>query len=185
MGTFHGVAIMLRRTSGFTLIELLVCLGILTILLVIAMPSFAGLKQRSTVTATHNLLLTGFATARNHAVSTGQLVTICPVAGESGCRADGVWDEGWAIFVDINRNGRLDAADTIVRHENRMPGGIGIYSGRGRPRAVFRPDGSAGGTNLSLRICAEGVVQSAVILSNVGRARSASTGELATLANCG
>lgn len=176
---------MLRRIAGFTLIELLASVAVLTILLVIALPSFAGLKQRSAVTATHNLLLTGFATARNHAVSTGHLVTICPVRGESGCRADGVWDEGWMVFVDHNRNGRLDADDTVVHHENRIAGGIGIYSGRGRPRAVFRPDGSAAGTNLSLRICADGAVQSAVILSNVGRARSASTGELATLGNCG
>lgn len=175
---------MSRSAQGFTLIELLMTLAVLMILLAVAMPSFAGLKQRSAVTATHNLLLTGFATARSHAVSTGQLVTICPVSGESGCRSDGVWDEGWLVFVDSNRNGRLDAADTIVHHENRMISGMGIRSGSGRPRAVFRPDGSAGGTNLSLRICAEGEVQAAIILSNVGRARSASTREVAAMAAC-
>lgn len=176
---------MSRSAQGFTLIELLMTLAVLMILLAVALPSFAGLKQRNAVTVTHNLLLTGFATARSHAVSSGKLVTICPVSGGSGCRSDGVWDEGWIVFVDNNRNGRLDAADSIVHHENRMVSGIEVRSGSGRPRAVFRPDGSAGGTNLSLRICAEGEVQSAIILSNVGRTRSASTRELSTMAACG
>lgn len=176
---------MIIRHYGFTLIELLASIAILTILLAMAAPSMAGLKQRSEITSTHNLLLTGFASARQHAVINHRLTSICPGNTNTGCRSDGVWSDGWLIFVDRNDNGRLDAGDTVVHHENRIPSNVRVKSGAGRPRATFRPDGTAGGTNLTLRLCAADEVRAAVILSNVGRARSASTRELAGMANCG
>ena len=175
---------MSRQTTGFTLIELVVTVAVLSILLAIAAPSFASLRQRTAVTTTHNLLLTGFATARNYAVSFQRLTTICPGTPASGCRADGIWDAGWLVFVDANGDGRLDAGDALVHHENVMRDGVQIRSGRGRPRATFRSDGGAPGTNLTLRICFEGQVQSAVILSNPGRARSAGTRERAAMPGC-
>ncbi len=173
------------RTKGFTLIELLMTLAVLTILLAIAAPSMASLKTRSASTATHNLLMASFAAARLHAVSHRHLTTICPGSTESGCRSDGVWSEGWFVFVDRNDNGRMDSGDELVRSEGAIPAGLHAISGQGRPRATFRPTGLAGGTNLTLRICADGAAQSAVILSNTGRARAATTGELAVLPGCG
>ena len=175
---------MSRRTLGFTLIELLMTLAVLAILLAVAAPSMAALKARNAATGTHNLLMSSFATARVHAVSQRRLTTICPGTEAGGCRSDGVWNEGWIIFVDRNDNGRLDAGDTLVRAENPIPHGLQAHSGAGRPRATFRPTGLAGGTNLTLRICADGSVQSALILSNTGRARSATSRELATMNAC-
>lgn len=173
-----------RQAPGFTLIELLVSIAVLGILLAIASPSFASLQRRSAVTSAHNLLLTGFASARSHAVSFGRLTTICPGSPATGCRSDSIWEEGWLVFVDENGNGRLDATDTIVFHENRGTDPVRIRSSKGRPRATFRPDGSAGGTNLTLRLCVGEMVQGAIVLSNVGRARSAGAGELAAMPGC-
>lgn len=175
---------MSRQTLGFTLIELLVTLIVLSLLLAMAAPAFASLRQRTAVTTTHNLLLTGFATARNYSVSFQRLTTICPGTPASGCRDDGVWEAGWLVFVDINGDGRLDADDTLVHHENLMRERVQIRSGRGRPRATFRSNGGAPGTNLTLRICFEGQVQSALILSNPGRARTAVARELAAMSGC-
>lgn len=176
---------MSSRSAGFTLIELVVTLAVLGILLMIAAPSMAALKARSASTATHHLLMSSFASARQHAVTHRKLTTICPGNAVAGCRSDGIWDEGWIVFVDRNDNGRLDPVDTLVRSESGLPAGLNASSGQGRPRATFRPTGLAGGTNLTLRICADGAVQSAVILSNTGRARAATAGELAALSGCG
>lgn len=173
------------RSTGFTLIELLMTVAVLAILLAVAAPSMASLKTRSASTATHNLLMSSFATARHHAISQRRLTTICPGNAETGCRSDGVWDSGWIVFVDRNDNGRLDPGDVLVRSESAIPSGLQASSGRGRPRATFRPTGLAGGTNLTLRICADGAAQSAVILSNTGRARAATERELAALSGCG
>ncbi len=173
------------RSAGFTLIELLMTVVVLAILLAVAAPSMAGLKARSASAATHNLLMSSFATARHHAISRRHLTTICPGNAESGCHSDGVWDGGWIVFADRNDNGRLDPADALIRSESAIPAGLRATSGQGRPRATFRPNGLAGGTNLTLRICADGAAQSAVVLSNTGRARAATPGELAALPGCG
>ncbi|MCB1567582.1 MAG: GspH/FimT family pseudopilin [Xanthomonadales bacterium] len=172
------------HAKGFTLIEVMIVIAIMLILLAIATPSLGGLLRRSEVTTTHNALSTGFALARHHAVSHGAATTICPVAPDGGCRTDGVWDEGWWIFIDANGNARPDPAETLVHHENRIPARVRIRSGRGRPLATFRADGSAPGTNLSLRICSDSTLQSALILSNAGRARRAGAADLARLAGC-
>lgn len=176
---------MYLRNAGFNLIELIVTLAVLAILLTIAAPSMAALKTRSASTATHNLLMGSFATARQHAIGHRRLTTICPGTVQAGCRSDGVWDGGWIVFVDRNDDGRLDAIDILVRSESAIPAGLHASSGQGRPRATFRPNGMSGGTNLTLRICADGVAQSAVILSNTGRTRAATPDELGTLPGCG
>lgn len=176
---------MTRSQTGFTLIELLMTLAVMMILMVIAVPSMAGLKQRTSITATHNRLVAGFSLARQQAVTTAQRVTICPGVPEDGCRTDGIWENGWIVFVDQNGNAQLDAEDILLSHENKVAEGLRIHSGRGRPRSVFRPDGSASGTNLTLRICTDEGVRSALVLSNAGRVRSASTRELAAMTGCG
>jgi type IV fimbrial biogenesis protein FimT len=175
---------MIRTHAGFTLIELLMTLAVMALLAGISAPSMGRLLTRTSVSSAHNLVMTGFATARLHAVTQGRSVTVCPGDAAGGCRAGGRWDGGWILFVDRNGDDRFDPEDTLLRVENPVSPRLAIQSNSNRPRAVFRPNGMSGGANLTLRICAEGAVQSAVILSNAGRARAATSSELATMSAC-
>jgi len=175
---------MRRSHSGFTLVELVMVLAILLILLSLALPSMAALSARSNLTATHNLLVSSFNTARHGAVTSGWPVVICPGDRHAGCRSDGDWSQGWLVYVERGAGRRPELDSDVLHVGQALPGGIRGLSGRGRSRARFRPDGSAGGTNLTLRLCADGEVQSALILSNAGRIRTASAGERARLPAC-
>lgn len=176
---------MIRTRAGFTLIELLMSLAILTLLAGLAAPAMGRLLTHTSVSSAHNLVMAGFATARLHAVSHGHAVTVCPGDPQRGCLAGGRWEGGWLLFVDRNDDDAFDANDTLLRTEDAVSPRLSIRSSASRPRAVFHPNGMSGGANLTLRICADGAVRSAVILANSGRARAATSSELAAMGACG
>lgn len=175
-----------RPSRGFSLIETLIALAVLSLLLGLSLPSLRGLLLRSAVSSSHNLLLSGFASARQHAVFSRRPTTICPGSADAGCRSDAVWSQGWIIFVDHNGNALFDSADQLIRAENPLPKRTRAFSNSGRPRAVFQPNGTSSGHNLTLRLCGADTPRplSAIVLSNTGRARAAGPNELAALPAC-
>lgn len=176
-----------RSQTGFTLLEALTTLAVMALLLGLALPSMSSTLSRSAISASHNQLMSGFASARQYAVFNRRLTLICPGTPETGCRNDSLWSQGWIVFVDRNGNDRYDITDTLVRAENALPGSVIALSTHGRPRAVFRPNGTSAGSNLTLRLCDshEGRPKAAIVLNNTGRARSAQPNELAALPACG
>jgi len=95
--------------SGFNIIELMVVMAIVTIMATIAVPSFMTMSRDSRLAVKHNDFLGTLNLARNEAVTRGRSVTICKWGVNDDCNGQ-EWEDGWIVFVDINRNGIVDSS---------------------------------------------------------------------------
>lgn len=108
---------------GFSLTELLIVLGIATILLTIAVPSFRTLIQNQQVTTAVNDLFAAINLARSEAIKRGALVHLAAVDPQSN------WQKGWVVFVDNNDNGERDKGDETIFERGPLSEGITIAPG--------------------------------------------------------
>jgi len=92
------------RANGFTLLELMVALAVVSILLVVGLPSFSATVRQNCTVTTANSLLTVLTAARSEALKRDRTVTLCPSPDGSRCAtaAGGSWDPGYLMFVDNN-----------------------------------------------------------------------------------
>ena len=160
-----------QRQRGFTLIELITTLAIAAILLAIGAPALGSMLVRSHERSAESALQDSLMHARALAVMRRTQVVVCPSVDGVHCTDDETWQHGWVIGADADHDREPDA--TLARFD-AMPQGMRIVSSRGRPRIVFQPDGSAGGSNAQLTVCNARLHEGrAVIVSNSGRVRVA------------
>lgn len=159
------------RMNAFTLIELIAAIALLAILTGLAVPAFTDLAQKQRLDATANELVAHLNLARLHAVTRREVTLMCPSSDGIGCNDRNRWENGWIVFRDPDRNRRIDAESDLLRVGNPMKGILIDSAGRFRVR--YQPDGSAGGSNLTLKICDRVRPERAraVIVSNPGRPR--------------
>ena len=161
-----------RRQRGLTLVELAIVMAVVAVLFGIALPEFRALLERQQIVAAQHALSGSLHLARTHAVTQRVATAVCPSSDGRHCAAGGIWDQGWLVYADRNRNSRLDAGEPILQVHQRRADGLRLRSGSGRPQALFRPQGSSGGSNLSLYLCdARGELQRRLVLNNSGRLR--------------
>jgi type IV fimbrial biogenesis protein FimT len=113
-----------RKSAGFTLIELMVTVGLVAILLSIATPSFVTFQRNSELTTITNNFIAALSSARSEAMKRNMTAMIIP----SGNGSD--WNQGWIVFVDVNRNNRYDSSDISVMQQQTPPGYI-TFTGNG------------------------------------------------------
>ncbi|HEY9120772.1 MAG TPA: GspH/FimT family pseudopilin [Marinobacter sp.] len=139
-----------RHASGFTLLELLIVLVFIAIAGSYTLSSWGGWVDTS---RHRNLILSyqdHFAYARWEAVTSGKIVTICPLSAASVCNDD--WNSEVSVFHDSNRDGKPDG-DEVLRVISR-PEGFSVTSrtgGKGYLR--FSPNGTTHGMTGSLVVC--------------------------------
>ena len=92
--------------QGFTLIELMVTLALVAILMAVAVPSFTTFQRNAELTSFSNSLWSGINAARGEAMKRGRNAMVIPTNGN--------WNNGWTVFVDVNRNGAYDEATDIT-----------------------------------------------------------------------
>lgn len=156
------------KSRGLTLIELMIALAVLVTLATVAVPAMSNLILDQRVSSAANHMMTHLRFARGAALKYQTFVSACPSPDLSSCSGNR-WDSGWIVFLDPDRSGQPDSTDDILRvvqADERLL----LHSG-GRYRVRFRPNGSAYGTNLTIRVCA-GDNARAVIVSNPGRVRA-------------
>lgn len=163
------------KQCGFTLIELLIVLSITGVLTIIGMPALGSMIARAHQQSAESALQASLMHAREIAVERGVQVIVCPSADARQCDASTSWQRGWLIGVDTDHDRQPDPDTAPLAVFNSLPIGMQILASNGRPRIVFRTDGSASGTNAQLTVCHRGAMHNglAVIVANSGRVRVA------------
>jgi len=188
MSKFKGAATNANAAvmRGVTLIELMMTLAVLAVVAGIAMPSFAAVVRSNRTTSYFNLLIGTLQMARTEAVMRHAMVLVCPGDPAHGCTGSLNWHQGWIVVLRPGPGGQPDAGSRIMAVHQPLPEGIRIESSRGRQRVQYRPDGSARGSNLSLRFCLadQATADRALVVNNAGRARKVTGKALADLPSC-
>lgn len=118
------------RAAGFTLLEAMIVVSIISILVVLGVPSFQGLMASRTVQSHVDDLAGSIRLARAEALKRGIPVTVCrtanPNAATPACAAGADWMTGWIVFADRNPRGTVDANDTLIRVQQAYGNSGGI-----------------------------------------------------------
>ncbi len=172
------VATLPARVRGLTLVELLTTLTVTLVLLGIGIPGWAYVTQGSAVTAARNQMRTVLGMARLAAVKNDSFVTVCPSSDMASCNNDHTsWHDGYLLFLDVAGNRQVDSGDTLLRTFDVGAPGLTIHSSSGRRALRFARDGSAWGSNVTLRFCSDShpARNKAIMLYGTGRARLSDT----------
>ncbi len=159
------------NNSGFTLIELMLAIAVAAVLFSLALPSMHNLQQRQRIVSTANDLVAHINLARLHAVTRREIAVVCPSLDGATCTGANRWEDGWIVFRDPDRNGEPDQPGDLLRVGSGMQNLL--IDSAGRTRIRYQPSGTAGGTNLTIKLCdtSDPDLSRAVIVSNPGRPR--------------
>lgn len=182
-GVVHGTLPQSRAhciggARGFTLVELMVTIAIVTILMLVAVPSFVQFRRNAQLSDAASNFIAAAGTAKSGALKTGRNALLVPNDATLG------WRTGWFVFVDNNWDEQYDAADEVLlRHEAltaditvTTPGttafsdGALLFNGSGFPKTK---GGLAGNGTLVMAIPGR---SSSIVVNNAGRVRSCPTG---------
>jgi type IV fimbrial biogenesis protein FimT len=108
-------------SPGFTLLEALVVVAILGILLALATPPLASLRERHQLQAQAEGFLDSLILARSEALRRQQRVTVCVRASDSSCDPSGAWQQGWLVFADANDNAQRDPGEVLIEVHAAVP----------------------------------------------------------------
>lgn len=105
---------MYRHQRAFTLLELMLTLAVLSIITLIAVPAWQNTLAYGHRAAALNALRDSLAFARTSAVTHGRTVALCTSADHVNCD-EGDWDEGWIVYVDLDRDYDRDTEEPLLR----------------------------------------------------------------------
>ena len=114
----------IKSYNGFSLIELLFTLIIAAILLAVGAPSFSNVIKDNRLTSQINSLVSALGMARSEALKRSQPVSVCKSSNGTTCNAN--WtasNQGWAVFVDADQSGSINAGEEILRVNGTLESG--------------------------------------------------------------
>jgi type IV fimbrial biogenesis protein FimT len=96
--------------TGFTLIELMVVVSIMTILALMAMPSFGDFINRTKQSAVVSQLGVDLNRARSEAIKRNSRMLVCLRNNDTTCATAGTdWNNGWLVCADADADNACDA----------------------------------------------------------------------------
>ena len=157
------------RMGGFTLVELMIVLVIVAVLLVLALPSFSTLTQRTKLKSYANEVVASVYLARSEAIKRNAVMTLCTSTDGTSCTGGDAWEQGWIV---------MDPNDTVIKRQQTLPSGIILFDLSSIDTMSFRSSGVAS-TRANLKICQQGasagVEEKIVRVSITGRPRIETT----------
>lgn len=172
MKTAPGKSAPHRTQRGTSLIEQIMILAIIGILTGIALPPLRHVLGHNRLQVAQSDFITALQHARSSAAATGKRTLFCPSLDGQQCSGDTQWEHGWLLGHDTDGDHQPDGGPSYTRASYT---GLRISSSQGRHDVRFQPDGSAGGSNLTIVFCEPAGKSSAlaVVVSNAGRVRGA------------
>lgn len=178
----------MKTARGFTVLELLIALTVTAVIMAVAVPSMAGMIRNSRFRAAHNEFLSSLYLLRSEAAKRNRTVKMCRTANADPPQCEpgsgGGWDQGWAIWADLDNDDRIGATEVLISVHQRLGRGVRL-SGNGTlaNRIAYRSTGApAGFNNGTFTLCIDGgAVKKQIIISAAGRVR---TKEMRSAGNC-
>jgi len=130
------------RWRAFTLIELMVTLTVLAILLVVAVPSFDGIRLSNRLTSYATELLASSQLARTEAIKRNAPVTLCVSSNGTSCATSGGWESGWIVL----------SGTTVIQRQPAAAAGYKLTEAGGAISLTFESTG-VGATQANVTIC--------------------------------
>ncbi len=166
-----------QRCAGVSLLELLVTLAVMAVLAGVAMPGLVDLAAQHRSSARINAMLGAVQAARHLAIVGNVSVTLCPGQGPR-CLGRNQWHQGAVVFVDRDRDRRIDAGEFVALRLPKMDLGERIRwrAFRNRSFLLIRGSGLTDWQNGNFQYCpADGDARFArqIILNAQGRVRHA------------
>lgn len=139
--------------NGFQLIELMVSLAIVSSLISLSMPSYKDLIIRQYTRVEVNKWLLAFNFARQTAITSGNIVTVCP--SDDGLSCGRNWQSGAIVFIDLNRDHIKDANELLLQtvESVNQQQRVSWRAFQNRPYVQFQKNGFTWAQNGTLRIC--------------------------------
>ena len=89
---------------GYSLYELLMTLGLVSLILTLGLPSFAGIVAANRLRTEVNAIFHAIHLARKDSIVRRRVVSICPTLNGQACEPGQAWSNGWMTFVNIDRD---------------------------------------------------------------------------------
>lgn len=168
---------------GTTLIEQIMVLAIMGALTSVAVPTLQTTLAQNEVRVAQSDFMATLRHARETAAYSGKRTLVCPSQDGLTCTDADSWDQGWLLANDSDHDDQPDSGPLRIGHDYHDK--VTIHSSQGRHVVRFKPDGSAGGSNLTVVFCDRARKSPAltVVVSNSGRIRGA-TGTDKQTASC-
>lgn len=142
-----------RFSTGFSFPELLVVVAMIGVFAAFALPTLSESIQNSRVKELSSNLSVSLFLAQSEAVKRGVQISI-----GSQQNTGNEWKKGWDVFVDLNRNGVMDAGEELLSSYNIEDNGVTLTSKDSvfSSWIAFLPSGAAkgnGGISGSFWVC--------------------------------
>lgn len=159
-------------------------MAIVAILLSAAVPTFKNYSWNLRMKTALDSLQTDLNLARRQAINLNTQTVTCPSQAPGTCSGDTAWHHGWMVFADLNADRQRQTGEPLLKQSSAVEF-ININSPASRSFVRFFPNGSAPGSNMTIRFCDDRGAEFAgkLTVSNSGRIKLQSGGIKST-ENC-